>query len=98
MLKVMIPDFFSITAISLKIPPYFPDFAPCEFTLVPKLKMKLKEQRFETVSDIQRVSEAVLNSIMENDFHSAFEAWEKRWDHCVHSQGDYFEGDGSQNF
>jgi hypothetical protein len=21
----------------------------------------------------------------------------KRWDRCIHSQGDYFEGDGSQN-
>jgi hypothetical protein len=59
--------------------------------------MKLKRLRFETVSDIQRESQAVLNSIKENDFHSAFEAWEKQWDRCIHSQGDYFEGDGSQN-
>jgi hypothetical protein len=59
--------------------------------------MKLKGRRFETVSDIQRESQAVLNSIKENDFHGAFEAWKKQWDHCIHSQGDYFEGDGSQN-
>jgi hypothetical protein len=39
--------------------------------------MKLKGQRLETVSDIQRESQAVLDSIKENDFHSAFEAWEK---------------------
>jgi hypothetical protein len=45
--------------------------------------MKLKRQHFETVSDIQRESQAVLDSIKENDFHSAFE--------------DYFEGVGSQN-
>jgi hypothetical protein len=50
------------------------------------------------VSDIQRESQAVLNSIKENYFHSAFEAWKKRWDRCIHSQGDYFEGDGSQHF
>jgi hypothetical protein len=25
-------------------------------------------------------------------------AWEKRWDRCIHSQGDHFEGDGSQNW
>jgi hypothetical protein len=36
--------------------------------------MKLKERRFETVSDIQRKSQAVLDSIKENDFHGAFEA------------------------
>jgi hypothetical protein len=58
--------------------------------------MKLKGRRFET--DIQReYSQAVLDSIKENYFHGAFEAWEKRWDRCIRSQGDYFEEDGSQN-
>jgi hypothetical protein len=37
--------------------------------------MKLKRRRFETVSDIQRESQAELGSIKENDFHGAFEAW-----------------------
>jgi hypothetical protein len=56
--------------------PYSPDLAFCDFSLFPKLKMKLKGC-FETVSDIQRKSQVVLNSIKENDFHSAFEAWKK---------------------
>jgi hypothetical protein len=60
------------------------------------LKLKLKGQRFETVSDTQRESHAVLNIIKENDFHSALEAWKKQWDCHICSQGDYFEGDGSQ--
>jgi hypothetical protein len=54
--------------------------------------------RFETVSDIQRESQVVLDSIQENDFHGAFEAWKKRRDRCICSQGDYFEGDGSHNY
>jgi hypothetical protein len=54
-------------------PPYSPDLAPCDFVLFPKLKMKLKEQRFETVYDIQRELQSVLDSIKENDFHGAFE-------------------------
>jgi hypothetical protein len=29
-----------------------------------------------------------------NHFQDAFENWQKRWDRCVRSQGDYFEGDG----
>jgi hypothetical protein len=57
-------------------PPYLPDLGPCDFALFPKLKMKLKG-RHETVSDIQRESQAVLNSIKENNFQRAFEAWEK---------------------
>jgi hypothetical protein len=32
---------------------------------------------FETVSDIQMESQVVLNSIQDNDFHGAFEAWKK---------------------
>jgi hypothetical protein len=39
--------------------------------------MKLKAQRFETVSDIQRESQGVLDSIKENDFHGVFETWKK---------------------
>jgi hypothetical protein len=38
------------------------------------------------VSDIQRESQVVLNSIKENDFQCAFEAWKKWWNHCIHSQ------------
>jgi hypothetical protein len=37
--------------------------------------MKLMGQRFETVADIQRELQAVLNRNKENDFHGAFEAW-----------------------
>jgi hypothetical protein len=59
--------------------------------------MKLKGWHFETVSDIQRESQVVLDSIKENDFHVASKAWKKRWDRHIRSQGDYFEGDGSQN-
>jgi hypothetical protein len=59
--------------------------------------MKLKGRHFETVSDIQRELQVVLGSIEEDNFHSAFEGWKKRWDHCIHSQGDYFEGNGSQS-
>jgi hypothetical protein len=44
-------------------PPYLPDLAPCDFALFPKLKMKLKGRHFETVSDIQRDLQAVLDSI-----------------------------------
>jgi hypothetical protein len=54
-------------------PPCSLDLGPCDFALFSKLKMKLKGRCFETVSDIQRELQAVLNSIKENDFHSAFE-------------------------
>jgi hypothetical protein len=78
-------------------PPYSPELVPCDFALFPKLRMKLKGGRFETMSDIQRELQVVHDSIKENDFHGAFEVWKKQWARCICSQGDYFVGDGSQN-
>jgi hypothetical protein len=57
----------------------------------------LKGRHFETVSDIQRESQTLLDSIKENDFHGAYEVWKNLWDCSIHSQGEYFEEDGSQN-
>jgi hypothetical protein len=67
-----IPENQSVTSNNMVIvphPPYSPDLAPCDFALFPKLNMTLKGRRFETVSDIQRESQEVLDSIQENDFH-----------------------------
>jgi histone-lysine N-methyltransferase SETMAR len=58
-------------------PPYSLDLTPCDFTLFPKLKMKLKGRHFETVSDIQRESQVILNSIEENYFHGPLEKLKK---------------------
>jgi hypothetical protein len=55
-------------------PPYSPYLAPCDFALFPKFKMKLKGRRFETVSHIQKKSQAVLDSIEEN----VSETWKKK--------------------
>jgi hypothetical protein len=50
------------------------------------------------VSDIRRESQAALDSIKENNFQAAFEAWgEKQWDRCIRTLGDYFEENGSHN-
>jgi transposase len=35
-------------------PPYFPDLAPADFFLFPKLKSTLKGRRFQTVEEIKR--------------------------------------------
>jgi hypothetical protein len=57
-------------------PPYSPGLGPCDFPLFPKLKMKLKGRRFK-LSNIQRESQAALDSIKGNYFRGAFEAWKK---------------------
>jgi hypothetical protein len=52
--------------------------------------MKLQGRRFETMSEIQRKSQAVLDSIKENDFNDVFEAQKKkRRNRCIRSQGTF---------
>jgi hypothetical protein len=43
-------------------PPYSPDLAPCDFFLFPKIKLKLKGCRFDTIEEIQAESQIVFNS------------------------------------
>jgi hypothetical protein len=53
-------------------PPHSPELAPCDFALFPKLKMKLKGRRLETVSNIQREPQAVFDSIKEKITSAVF--------------------------
>ena len=43
-------------------PPYSPDLAPCDFFLFPKLKLRMKGRRFNTIEEIQEESQRVSNS------------------------------------
>ena len=70
-------------------PPYSPDLAPCDFYLFSKLKLKLKGHHFGTMENITDE----LRTLTENDFRYCYDRCKKRWNHCVTSQGSYFEGD-----
>jgi hypothetical protein len=69
---------------------------PPYFSLFPWLKIKLKGSHFDTTESIEAESQAVLNTLTEHDFQDAFRKWQKRWGWCIHTEGDYFEGDGGQ--
>jgi hypothetical protein len=43
-------------------PPYSPDLAPCDIFLFPKMKLKLKGRRFDTIEEIQSESPRVLDT------------------------------------
>jgi transposase len=53
-------------------PPYSPDLAPYDFFLFPKMKIKLKGRRFDTVEEIQAESQKVLNTLTQKDFQDRF--------------------------
>jgi hypothetical protein len=45
---------------------------------------------------IEAESQAVLNTITEQDFQDAFTKWQKCWEWFIHTEGDYYEGNGGQ--
>jgi len=65
-------------------PPYSPDLAPCDFWLFPKVKMTLKDKRFESIQDIEAATTMQLKTRKrttittsengKNDWISVFEA------------------------
>jgi transposase len=75
------------------MPPYFPDLVPADFFLFPKLKSSLKGRRFQTVEEIEKNSPRNLRAIPQNTFQDAFQNWKKRWERCIKSGGECFEGD-----
>jgi len=75
-------------------PQYSPDLVPCDFFLFPKLKLRMKGRRFNTIEEIQEESQRVLDTIPKRDFQGCFQAWQKRWDRCIPAKGEYFEGNG----
>jgi hypothetical protein len=58
--------------------PQSPDLAPCDFFLFPKMKLKLKGRRFDTIEEIQAESQRVLDTLTEKDFQEAFQKWSRR--------------------
>jgi len=73
-------------------PPYSPDLVPADFFLFPKLKSSLKCRRFQTVEEIEVNSIRDLRAIPQNTFQDALQDWKKRWERCIKSGGEYFEG------
>ena len=69
-------------------PPYSPDLAPCDFRLFPKLKEKLRGCHYETFEEMKGALTKVIDTLMQKDFHGAFQKLL-----CIAARGDYFEGD-----
>ena len=71
---------------------YSPDIAPCDFWMLPKLKMALKGKWFDDIKTIQSNATRELKAIRNSAFEDSFMMWKHRWEHVVQSNGDYFEG------
>ena len=57
------------------------------------MKKDLKGKRFRNMEEVREKTTETLKAITLQEFQNCFEQWKKRWDNCIDSQGEYFEGD-----
>jgi hypothetical protein len=55
----------------------------------------LKSSVFFEQAEIQKNAIRELHAITESTFQETFQQWEKIWERCIASRGNYFEGDSA---
>ena len=70
-------------------PPYSPDLAPSDFSLFPKLR----GCRYETIDEMKEAVTKVIDTLTQEDFHGAYQNLLERFNKCITTRRDYFEGD-----
>ena len=69
--------------------PYSWDLTPCDFWLFPKLRGCC----YETIEEGKEAVTKVIDMLIQEDFHGAFQKLLELYDKCIVVGGDYFEGD-----
>jgi len=57
------------------------------------MKRDLKGKRFQSVEEVREKTTEALKAVTLQEFQNCFEQLKKRWDKCIDSQGEYFQGD-----
>ena len=69
--------------------PYSPDLAHCDFCLFPKLRGCC----YERIEEMKEAVTKVIDTLIEEDFHGAFQILLERCNKSIAAAADYFEGD-----
>ena len=72
-------------------PPYSPDLAPCDFWLF----SKLRGCGYETIEEMKEAVTKDIDTLTQEEFHGAFQKLLERYNKCIATGEDYFEGDKS---
>ena len=89
--SVLVTDYLSKMGFkTLPHPPYSPDLAPCDFWLFPKLR----GCRYETIEMKEAVTK-VIDTFTQEHFYGAFQKLLERYNKCIATGKDFFEGDWS---
>jgi len=60
------------------------------------MKLRLKGRRFDMTEEIHAETQEVIDILSFENFQGCMKSWETCWDHCIHAQGDYFDGNGGK--
>ncbi|CAH2004768.1 unnamed protein product [Acanthoscelides obtectus] len=72
-------------------PPYSPDLSPNDFFTFPKIKIRLRGQRFQSPEEaVDTFRNAVLD-LPANEWNKCFGNWFERMQMCINLRGEYFE-------
>jgi hypothetical protein len=66
-------------------PAFSLDLASCDLFLFPKMELKLKGRRLDTIEEIHAETQRVPDTLTENAFQDAFQKCVRRWDRCLHA-------------
>ena len=88
--SILITDYLTKMGIkTVPSPLYSPDLAPCDFWLFPKLRGCC----YETIDEMKVAVTKVIETLIQEDSHGAFQKLLERYNKCIASGGNYFEGD-----
>ena len=69
-------------------PPYSLDLAASDFWLFPKLR----GCHYKTIEEMKEAVAKVIDTLMQEDFHGAFQKLLEGYNKCIAAGGDYFKG------
>ena len=88
--SILVTDYLNKMGIKTVLhPPYSRDLAPCDFWLFPKLR----GCRYETIEEMKEAVTKVIDPLTQEDFKGAFQKFLERYNKCIATGEDYFEGD-----
>lgn len=72
-------------------PPYSPDLSPNDFFTFPRIKQKLRGQRFQTLEEAVDAFETAILTTPTLEWNYCFKNWFGRMQKCIKFHGEYFE-------
>ena len=72
-------------------PSYSPDLSPCDFFWFPRVKNKLRGQRFHTIEEVNYEFHRQCVALDKSGAGDGIDGLVRRWQKCMEHDGSYFE-------